>query len=271
MIATRAILDSLSLEVCSLILQQSTDMAHQSSSNAELGAAIEQRFACKAYLPDPIPDQTLREILRLTLRAPTGFNTQPYACVLVRDQVDRDQLAGCMLDSNERKVKEAPVVVVFAADCEPSKGVPRLQQLARDNGASEEYVKKIPLAVRVFAGEGATAGCMHAALKVLSPLRPVPSKVPTVAWSFKQATFAACTLLYAAQAHGVASCPIEGFDESRLRKMLDIPDRYRIPVVVTLGYANPDHLPKKRSVRLEPTDLIFDGKFGRSSGSIFQS
>lgn len=50
-------------------------------------------------------------------RAPTGFNTQPYACVLVREQKDREKLAEAMLDSNARKVKEAPVVAVFAADC----------------------------------------------------------------------------------------------------------------------------------------------------------
>lgn len=50
-------------------------------------------------------------------RAPTGFNTQPYACVLVREQKDREKLAEAMMDSNARKVKEAPVVAVFAADC----------------------------------------------------------------------------------------------------------------------------------------------------------
>lgn len=41
-------------------------------------------------------------------RAPTGFNTQPYACVLVREQKDREKLAEAMMDSNARKVKEAP-------------------------------------------------------------------------------------------------------------------------------------------------------------------
>lgn len=41
---------------------------------------------------------------------------QPYACVVVRDQADREKLADSMLATNGRKVKEAPVVVVFAAD-----------------------------------------------------------------------------------------------------------------------------------------------------------
>ncbi|KAF1780212.1 Nitroreductase [Phytophthora cactorum] len=170
----------------------------------KLGATIEERYACKAFLPTPVPDETLKEILRLTLRAPTGFNVQPYACVLVREQKDREKLAEAMMDSNIRKVKEAPVVAVFAADLEPSK---------RD--------------VRC------------------------------------------ATFLYAAQAHGLATCPMEGFDQIRVRNALDIPDRYGVPVVIALGHANPDALPEKPSVRLDPTEIFFDGKFGGSSEKIF--
>lgn len=41
---------------------------------------------------------------------------QPYACVIVREQHDREKLADAMLASNARKVREAPIVAVFAAD-----------------------------------------------------------------------------------------------------------------------------------------------------------
>jgi hypothetical protein len=41
---------------------------------------------------------------------------QPYACVLVREQADRERIADAMLASNAVKVKQAPVVAVFAAD-----------------------------------------------------------------------------------------------------------------------------------------------------------
>lgn len=49
-------------------------------------------------------------------RAPSGFNVQPYACVVVRDPADRERIAGAMLASNAAKVRQAPVVAVFAAD-----------------------------------------------------------------------------------------------------------------------------------------------------------
>ncbi|KAJ8556605.1 hypothetical protein ON010_g9361 [Phytophthora cinnamomi] len=86
----------------------------------QLGAAIRERFACKSFLPDPVPDETLREILKLTQRAPTGFNTQAYVCIVLRSAEDREKLAGAMMDANAVKVKGAPVAVVFAADCDPA-------------------------------------------------------------------------------------------------------------------------------------------------------
>ncbi|RLN66287.1 hypothetical protein BBJ28_00013919 [Nothophytophthora sp. Chile5] len=267
-----------------------------SSAKKELGAAIQDRHATKAFTADPVPDETLAAILRLTQRAPTGFNTQPYACVLVREQADREKLGEAMLDSNARKVKEAPVVAVFAADLgkavcvwgvqgggirwliccvgtflsEPSKRVPHLQKLAHDNGAPADFVSNLPHFVRLFSGEGKVAGGIRECISTaVSPLQAVPSNVPTMAWAFKQTTFAAATFLYAAQVHGVATCPMEGFDETRVRNALDIPDRYGVPVVICLGYENPAAKPAKASPRLAPTEIFFDGKFGQSSEKLF--
>ncbi|CAH0488586.1 unnamed protein product [Peronospora farinosa] len=245
---------------------------HMSNAQEKLGLAMEERYACKSFLPDAVPDKTLEEILKLTLRAPTGFNTQPYACVLVREQKDREKLVEAMMDSNARKVKEAPVVAVFAADCEPSKRLPRLQKLAYDNGAPVDVVSNMPHVVRLFSGEGMVASGLRAAIAtVLSPLMPVPSNVSTEAWAFKQTTFAAAAFLYAAQVHGLATCPMEGFDQIRVRNALDIPDRYGVPVIIALGHPNPSAKPEKPSARLDPTEVFFDGKFGDSSDQIFSN
>lgn len=86
------------------------------SDKMTIGDAIRGRKAVKVFAPTPVPDETLAEILRLTQRAPSAFNTQPYVCIVVRNQAVRDALAPAMLHANGAKVKNAPVVVVFAAD-----------------------------------------------------------------------------------------------------------------------------------------------------------
>ena len=48
-----------------------------SSSNA-VDAAITSRRSIRAFLPTPIPEATIREILQVSTRAPSGTNTQPW-------------------------------------------------------------------------------------------------------------------------------------------------------------------------------------------------
>ncbi len=59
--------------------------------------AIRQRKSIRAFKPDPVPRETVRKILEIAQRAPSGTNTQPwhvYACTgAVRDAISRDVTA----------------------------------------------------------------------------------------------------------------------------------------------------------------------------------
>nr|CCA22394.1 nitroreductase family putative [Albugo laibachii Nc14] len=228
---------------------------------------IEQRVSTKYFdTTRNVSDSVLADILRLTQRAPTSFNLQPYACVLVREKDDRDRLSSAMLASNADKVKSAPVIAVFAADLEPSKRVPLIQE-SMANTESPAYIAQLAHYVKLFAHEGQTMQKILAS--VISPLKAYPTPVPTIAWSYKQTAFAAATFLYAAQVHNLATCGMEGYDEVRVRNLLNIPDRYSVPVIVCLGYPKLKESKAECSSRLSPTEVFFDGKFGLPSHRIF--
>jgi nitroreductase len=36
--------------------------------------ALETRFTCRAFLPDPVPERVVRDILGRAIRAPSGGN-----------------------------------------------------------------------------------------------------------------------------------------------------------------------------------------------------
>lgn len=99
-----------------------------------------------------------------------------------------------------------------------------------------------------------------------------PSTDPkTLAWAYKQTSFAAATFVYAAHASGLSTCPMEGFDDAKLRAALEIPDRYSIPVVFSCGYPKVEMLREGVvTPRLPPTEIFFEGKFGQSSAKIFE-
>lgn len=47
-------------------------------TTAAVDAAIESRRSVRAFLPTPVPRQTIEQILRVAARAPSGTNTQPW-------------------------------------------------------------------------------------------------------------------------------------------------------------------------------------------------
>jgi nitroreductase len=58
---------------------------------ASVDAAIESRFCARAFLPSPVPRETIADILRVASRAPSGTNAQPWK-VYVLQGASRDAL-----------------------------------------------------------------------------------------------------------------------------------------------------------------------------------
>jgi nitroreductase len=54
------------------------------------------------------------------------------------------------------------------------------------------------------------------------------------------------TLMLAATAAGLASIPMEGFDEGRVRRVLRVPRSHTIPLVIALGHPTEVALKKSR-------------------------
>lgn len=74
------------------------------------------------------------------------------------------------------------------------------------------------------------------ALALVGLAKPVPRIERPETWASKNAMLAAMSFMLAATAHGLSTCPMEGFDAARARKILRIPRRYALPVIVSLGY-----------------------------------
>src|SRR5271170_3487198 len=76
--------------------------------------AIRQRRTTKKFKPDPIPEATLKELIALTLAAPSSYNLQPWRIVLVDDPVQKEALGKASW--NQAQVTTAPVTFVFAVN-----------------------------------------------------------------------------------------------------------------------------------------------------------
>lgn len=67
--------------------------------------AICSRKSVRRFLTKPVPEQTVRHILELSIRAPSGNNIQPWRAYVVAGQV-RDRLCAEMLDAAEHGTEQ---------------------------------------------------------------------------------------------------------------------------------------------------------------------
>ncbi|NHC34494.1 nitroreductase family protein [Scytonema millei] len=184
-----------------------------------LKEAIEQRRAARAFRSNPIPEAILEAIFQIGLRAPSGFNLQPWRFIIVREQHNRDKLKACA--SNQRQVGEAPVVLICCGD--------------RTSAEMENIEAVIALGAEVGAMNDDFANYMRSQIPSFFENRP--SFESMEAWTNRHTMLAVAHLMLVAKSFGVDSCPMEGFSTARVKEAFNIPPHVDVCCLVALGYA----------------------------------
>jgi len=212
---------------------------------------IRSRRATRHFLPDPIPQGLLEQLIDLARWAPNGYNIQPTHFIAVTDPAVKENLVPACLD--QVQVREAPAVVVITGDREVvSHHFEDMLRMENEIGSmTREYEKLLRWVIPPAFGHGPIGlGWLWKAtlIPIVKLFRPLP-EFPAVHmrfWLAKQTMLCAMNLMLAAEASGLATLPMEGFDESRVRKVLKIPRSQVVMLVVAVGYAAPPPATKTR-------------------------
>ena len=102
-----------------------------------VNAAIESRMSVRAFLPTPVPRDTLEDILRVASRAPSGTNAQPWKVYVLQGGA-RDELVRktCAAHDARRAQPGAPADQQPGYDYYPSEWVEPYLGRRRQNGWS---------------------------------------------------------------------------------------------------------------------------------------
>jgi nitroreductase len=204
---------------------------------------IRSRSAARQFSSRKIDERLLFELLDLTNRAPSGYNLQPWNFVIVRDNELRGLLSHVAFQ--QRQVREAPVTVVFVADPLAWKTTyPRILDESVSAGLIEESYARISQnnVNRHFRlGPFGLYGLLKKMAEPLQRLRrptahQLGSRDEAIAYVNSQCMLAAATFMLAAQSVGLHTCPMEGFDPERLKRLLAIPNQMSVPIIIPLGY-----------------------------------
>ena len=182
--------------------------------------AIRTRRSVRHYLPDPIPEARLTELLDLALEAPSSWNFQSRSIVAVSDPDGRAGLARAA--GGQPQLTEAPVTLVFVAEPEAWRaGTDDVFDLARRNRAWSED------AIAMFAEAGHE---FQVDLERRGLLRE---------YAVKDAMIAASYAMLAAEDMGLATCPMNGWDENEVKKVIGVDDRDDLAIALLLAVGRP--------------------------------
>lgn len=211
----------------------------------DVPTAIAQRRSIKTFKTDPIAPELLKQLVELTVAAPSSFNIQDWQIILVQDEAQKAALSAASF--NQQQIVQAPVTFVFAAD--PTVGekdlTPILEQGLQTGAWNENTVSYFKTAVPQFQS---TLGDKRRE------------------YAIKDAIIAATHLVLAAESLGLSTCFMNGWIEEKVKQVIgaaDNPD-LAIAVLVPVGYAaeprlNPGRLPFSYNVSIDTIGNPYQG------------
>ena len=202
---------------------------------------MERRRTVRDFLPEPIPDDVLNRCLDAALLAPSSSNLQPWEFILIRSEAARAEANRICLD--QQPVRSAPLLLALVAHTDTWKRHrDEILRIHESRGALREsmgkyYRKLIPL-IYATGPFGFFGRLKRVASRILSLFRPTPSlqsRPDLRVLVHKSTALAASTFMTALAAEGWDSCPMEGFDPWRARKLLGLESGAEVCMFLAVG------------------------------------
>ncbi|MCK7549881.1 MULTISPECIES: nitroreductase family protein [Marinobacter] len=207
----------------------------------EFRKVVRSRRSIRRFTDEPIPADVLDDCLELATLAPNSSNLQPWEFFVVQSPDLRKKLATACLNQNAARTAPVLIGIVARTDTWREHAREALAQWPEETlpGIVEKYYTRIapihynqgPLGILGLAKK--TAGLF------VGLTRPVPrgpySATEMKIWATKSTALAAENLMLALRAYGYDSCPMEGFDDWRVRKLLNVPRQGLVVMVLAAG------------------------------------
>jgi len=207
--------------------------------------AIFQRRAVKLFEPVDISRGLREQILDAARHAPSSFNSQPYKFYWVESAAEKSAVARLCLGQMPAETASALVVAVADIGSMPSTTQGQLDWMRLNNfpeARIRDYARTAKIGRVLFMPGpfGIFGGVKRAAFWLLNLWMtigmPPLSRQDIFKWATKGTSLACQNLMIAAEALGLNTCPMEGFDGRRLAQYLGLSSRYHeIVMVIAMG------------------------------------
>jgi nitroreductase len=207
---------------------------------------IRERRSARAFQPVPIPRETIEEILRLTINAPSANNLQPWEFVVVMDE-EKERLSRKLLKAyKEKQISCGSGAVKPLPKATRQRGINTLE-------AMKPYVDRIGASVDSFVNEG-SCNFYGAPVAVIICIDDCFSARQMV-----DVGTAVGYMVLAAEVSGLATCPIGLITDyaDEIKDLLNIPENKKVVIGIALGYPDRENpMSQFRSSRASLSELV---------------
>lgn len=190
-----------------------------------------KRHATKHFIDKPVDPKDVRTAIEIATLAPSAHNSQPWKFVVVRER--NAELAKLAYGANFEQVASAPVTIALFTDTDLAK---RARKIARVGGAKNFSEEQLQYFMKNLPAEFA-----HYNEQQISDYLAL------------NAGLVAMNLVLALTDQGIGSNIILGFDKSKTNEVLEIEERFRPELLITVGYTDEKLEP---SYRLPVDEII---------------
>ena len=202
---------------------------------------VKSRRSVRIYNESKVKEEDMLECLELSLLSANSSNLQPWEFYWVRDLEKKNKLIDYCLGQPAAKTAQELVVCVARPDTWKKNTQTMLdmfQGKELPKAVESYYTKIVPLAYNQgFLG---LFGLIKKISTFLIGLKKSIPREPTSisdmnVWAQKSTALACQTLMLSLRAFGYDSCPMEGIDSYRIKKLLKLPKTAQICMVISAG------------------------------------
>lgn len=204
-------------------------------------AVVNSRRSIRVYDATPIPESVMRECLEIALLAPNSSNLQTWEFFWVRSPEKKAELVRLCLSQPAARTAQELVVAVARPDFWKINRERMLEVLTQngEKGAGYQYYNKVVI-LAYSLGFLNMMGFFKKLFVFFRGLTQVTPRIPTSSteleiWAQKSTALACQNLMLALRAAGYDSCPMEGMDGVRVRKLLGLPNAAKVCMVISAG------------------------------------
>ncbi|MFK8137194.1 MAG: nitroreductase family protein [Bdellovibrionales bacterium] len=199
---------------------------------------VRTRRSVRDYTEETVPDSVIEKALDSALLAPNSSNMQTWEFAWVKDTRKKgDLVAACLGQSAAKTAQELIVASVIPGKWKQT-NQQILDNLKENNGpeiALNYYGKLMPF----LYGLQLLAPIKFLMFNLMGLFKPTPRRP----WSYrdreevciKSSALACQNFMLAITAQGFDTCPMEGFDESRVKRIIRLPRSARVVMVISVG------------------------------------